>query len=180
MRFIKPVPHTEPGTGGWHPISDQPRAVPAATPRSQAPCPSQPHPGKQVPSRGRAGAVRPHGRAAEEQWPPRARRVPTGWGAMVAPVQVSRGAMHTRRDAASQSHTQPSPKMNRKLGSVGSCKASWAAARCSAGAQQTNTKYLISQELTQTERGRSGCSPPRSNPRLGREISSRERMASAI
>lgn len=90
------------------------------------------------------------------------------------PVRVSRGVMHTHRDAASQSHTQPSPKMNWKLGCVGSCKASWAAARCSAGAQQTNTKYLISQELTQTERGRSGCSPLRSNPRLGREISSRE------
>lgn len=33
---------------------------------------------------------------------------------------------------------------------------------------------------THGERGRSGCSPPRSNPRLGRGISSRERMASAI
>lgn len=37
-------------------------------------------------------------------------------------------------------------------------------------------KYLISQELAQAERRQSGCLLPRSNPRLGRESSSRERM----
>lgn len=37
-------------------------------------------------------------------------------------------------------------------------------------------KYLIPQELTQAEFGWSGCSRLRSNPRVGREIRSGERM----
>lgn len=63
-------------------------------------------------------------------------------------------------------------------GCVGSHSVGWASACCSVGAQQANMKYLISQELMQAGCRRSGCSPLRSNPHPGREISSRDRMDS--